>query len=126
MPHSAFLLEDVVHHLQAVKTQSLLLTLEELEETIELAWSAIKEDKCLKIRKHKKRFQTMAREHLKKELRVHAEQALKRKPDTPLAEQALKGKPDAPLAAPSQVKKIRKWLDSATTTKLSKVLNPFA
>jgi hypothetical protein len=47
----------------------------------------------------------MAREHLKKELCVHAEQALKHKSDAPLAtpsqvKQALKRKPDAPLATP--------------------------
>ena len=78
-----------MHHLQAVKTQSPILTLEELEETIELAWLAIKEDKHLKIKNHKKKFQTMATEHLKKELRVHAEQTCK---------------PDDPLATPSQVK----------------------
>jgi hypothetical protein len=123
----AFLLEDVVHALQAVKTQSPIITLDDFEKTIELAWSAIKEDKHLKIRNHKKKFQTMATEYLKKELRVHAEETCK--PDAPLAipsqvKQPLKRKPDAPVPKPSsQVKKIRKWLDSATATKLPKILN---
>ena len=100
----AFVPEDVLQHLQAVKTNFPHLT---LEETIHSTWSGIKADKN-QSSKPKKSVIKMAREQLDKQLH---------------AEQLLKHKPDAPFPTARHPKKIKNWMDSDTTTKTPKVLN---
>ena len=100
----AFVPEDVLQHLQAVKTNFPHLT---LEKTIDSTWSAIKADKNLSS-KPKKSVIKMAREQLDKQLH---------------AEQLLKHKPDAPFPKARHTKKIKNWMDSNTITKPPKILN---
>jgi hypothetical protein len=100
----AFVPEDILQHLQAVKTNFPHLT---LENTIDSTWSAIKADKNLSS-KGKKSVIKMAREQLDKQL--HAKQLLKRKPD-------------AHFPKARHNKKIKNWMDSDATTKPPKILN---
>jgi hypothetical protein len=100
----AFVPEDILQHLQAVKTNFPHLT---LENTIDSTWSAIKADKNLSS-KGKKSVIKMAREQLDKQL--HAKQLLKRKPD-------------AHFPKARHTKKIKNWMDSDATTKPPKILN---